>query len=402
MLGRHSSDDREKSPTKHKIAMPLAPIIVPVYEPYLNGQEKKYVDQCLDSLWISKGPFLPRFESNFAQYVGANEATAVCNGTVALHLALLALGIGPGDEVIVPTLTYIASVNAVAYVGAAPVFVDSLPSTWQINPADVRRKITSRTKAVLAVHLYGLPCDMDQLVSICRENNLLLIEDCAEAVGSFYKGRHVGTFGDIATFSFFGNKTITTGEGGMVVAQSVDLLDKARRLKGQGVSPTREYWHDILGFNFRMTNVCAAIGVAQLEMVDTILEKKRRVATWYQAKLRGQPVKMQSEVADTKHSFWMCSALAADEATRDGLRAHLRGRGIETRPAFHPAHTMPVFHSEQSFPVAESIGQRGFSLPSYPALTEEIVDQVCSAIKEYYAADCGASRAHSAARTNFK
>jgi perosamine synthetase len=360
------------------------PIAIPVYQPSLHGREKEYVTQCIDSLWISKGEFISTFEKKFAEYLGCADATTVCNGTVALHLALLALGIGPGDEVIVPTLTYIASVNMIALVGATPVFVDSLPSTWQLDPDDVRRKITNRTRAVMAVHLYGLPCDMEQLTKICQENSLFLIEDCAEAFGSTYAGQSVGTFGDIATFSFFGNKTITTGEGGMVVAKEEQVLDRVTHLRGQGVSPTREYWHDVLGFNYRMNNICAAIGLAQLERVDTILEKKRCVAAWYREKLRDQPLVLQTEVEGTRHSFWMCSALACDEATRDGLRAHLRSRGIETRPTFHPAHTMPVFQTAQRFPVAEAIGQRGFSLPSYPDLTEDLVDRVCASIREFY------------------
>jgi len=359
-------------------------IAVPVYQPFLHGREKEYVNSCLDSLWISKGEFTTLFEEKFAEYVGCAHATTVCNGTAALHLALLALGIGPGDEVIVPTLTYIASVNMIALAGATPVLVDSLPSTWQLDPEEVRRKITNRTKAVMAVHLYGLPCEMEQLTKICREHGLFLIEDCAEAFGSSYAGRPVGTFGDIAAFSFFGNKTITTGEGGMVVSNDGTLLDRARHLKGQGVSAVREYWHDVLGFNYRMNNICAAIGLAQLEMVDTILEKKRCVAEWYRDKLHNEPLELQAEVKGTRHSFWMCSALAADEFTRDGLRAHLRRRGVETRPTFHPAHTMPVFHSTERFPVAEGIGRRGLSLPSYPALSEDLVDHVCASIGEFY------------------
>ncbi|MGA2212507.1 MAG: DegT/DnrJ/EryC1/StrS family aminotransferase [Bryobacteraceae bacterium] len=359
-------------------------IKVPVYEPFLHGREKEYVTRCLDSMWISKGEFISAFEDKFAEYLGYGHATTVCNGTAALHLALLALGIGPGDEVIVPTLTYIASVNMIALAGAKPVLVDSAPSTWQIDPEDVRRKITKRTKAVMAVHLYGLPCEMEQLTRICHEHGLRLIEDCAEAFGSSYGGRSVGTFGDIATFSFFGNKTITTGEGGMVVSQDKTLLERAGHLKGQGVSPVQEYWHDVLGFNYRMSNICAAIGLAQLEMAGAILEKKQCVAKWYRDKLRSQPLELQAEAEGTRHSFWMCSALAADESTRDSLRAHLRRRGVETRPAFHPAHTMPVFHTAERFPVAEGIGQRGFSLPSYPALSEEQVDHVCVSIREFY------------------
>ncbi len=364
--------------------MHQSPIVIPVYQPYLCGREREYVDQCLTSLWISKGDFVTQFESKFAERLGGCHATTVCNGTAALHLALQALGIGPGDEVLVPTLTYIASVNMIAHVGATPVLVDSAMSTWQIDPEDLRRKITSRTRAVLVVHLYGQPCEMDEIVKICEENSLWLVEDCAEAFGSSYNGRPVGTFGDIATYSFFGNKTITTGEGGMVVSRSEDLLRKVIHLKGQGVSPTREYWHDVLAFNFRMNNICAAIGLAQIERADEILEKKRVIAGWYQEMLADLPLELHREAEGTRHSFWLCSALAADEATRDGLRTHLRNRGIETRPVFHPAHTMPVFYSELPFPGAESLSQRGFSLPSYPALTRELVTEVCAAMREYY------------------
>jgi perosamine synthetase len=225
---------------------------------------------------------------------------------------------------------------------------------------------------------------MEEVARICKENRLWLVEDCAEAFGSAYRGQNVGTFGDIATFSFFGNKTITTGEGGMVVSRSADLLHKVIHLKGQGVSPTREYWHDVVGFNYRMSNMCAAIGLAQIERADQILKKKRRIAGWYQEMLDRQPLELHREKEGTRHSFWLNSALAADEHTRDGLRNHLRNCGIETRPVFHPAHTMPVFSSAMAFPVAESISRRGFSLPSYPALTEDLVAQVCDSIRDFY------------------
>lgn len=360
------------------------PIKIPVYQPYLCGRERDYVNQCLSSLWIAKGEFNSRFETSFAQRLGDGQATTVCNGTAALHLALLALGIGPGDEVLVPTLTYIASVNMIALAGATPVLVDCLASTWQVDPEDLERKLTRRTRAVLAVHLYGHSCEMNDLTRICEENRLWLIEDCAEAFGSTYGGRNVGTFGDIATFSFFGNKTITTGEGGMVVARDPDLLQKVIHLKGQGVSPTREYWHDVLAYNYRMNNICAAIGLAQIEQADEILEKKRQIAEWYQQMLRDQPLSLHGEADGTRHSFWLCSALAEDESARDALRTHLRREGIETRPVFHPAHTMPVFSSALPFPVAENISQRGLSLPSYPALTEEMVGQVCQSIRSFY------------------
>ena len=204
----------------------------PVYKPSLKGNELKYVSDCIESTWISsKGKYTEEFEKKFASYIGTDHATSVCNGTVALHLALLTLDLKPGDEVIVPTFTYVASVNAISYVGAKPVFVDSLTDTWQMDSDEVEKKITSRTRAIMAPHIYGHPCDMGKLLAICKKHQLFLVEDCAEAIGSKFKGQMMGTFGDVAAFSFFGNKTITTGEGGMVTTNSITLIEKARKLK---------------------------------------------------------------------------------------------------------------------------------------------------------------------------
>ncbi len=359
--------------------------MIPIYKPCIGNLEKEYVNRCLDSTWISsKGEFIAEFEKQFGLFVGSPHVTTVCNGTVAIHLALEALGIGPGDEVIVPTLTYVASVNTIVQTGATPVFVDSLESTLQIDPDDVIQKITPRTKAVMAVHLYGLPCEMDKLVQICKDHNLYLVEDCAEAFGTFYKEQHVGTFGDIATFSFFGNKTITTGEGGMVVAKTPELIEKAFHLKNQGVSKTREYWHDVVAYNYRMTNICAAIGLAQIEQAHTILEKKRQIAAWYQEELKGLPLKTHDEIENTRHSHWMCSILLDDSKHRQPLRDLLKSNDVETRPLFHPVHTLPHHAQDISFPIAESIGARGINLPSYPDLSKEQVLKVCFLIKEYY------------------
>jgi perosamine synthetase len=359
--------------------------MIPVYQPLFEGNEKRYVNECLDSSWISsKGAFINRFENAFAQSIGAEYTTSVCNGTVALHLALDTLGIGPGDEVIVPTLTYVASVNTILQTGATPVFVDSLPDSWQVDPKDVLAKLSKKTKAVMAVHLYGLPCDMDPLTSICQKHNLMMIEDCAEAFGTRYKGQHVGTFGDAATFSFFGNKTITTGEGGMVVFKDEASLKRGFHLKNQGVSPDREYWHDTLAYNYRMTNIAAAIGLAQIEQAPLILAKKRELAAWYKAGLNGLPLKTHDELPETTHSYWMCSILVDDPKQRDPLRQHLKSRGIETRPLFYPAHTMPHCRFEASFPVAESISQRGINLPSYPGLTELDAQRIIAAIRDFY------------------
>lgn len=360
--------------------------MIPVYQPYLTGREKEYVNQCLDSTWISsRGEFIPKFENRFADYIQAQHATSVCNGTVALHLAMAALGLQPGDEVIVPTLTYVASVNTIVQAGAKPVFADSLDSTWQLDPDEVRRRITPRTRAVMAVHLYGLPCDMDPLVALCEEHDLFLVEDCAEAFGTYYRDRHVGTFGDIATFSFFGNKTITTGEGGMVVTRDKSLFDQAYLLKTQGVSPVREYWHDVVAYNYRMTNICAAIGLAQLEHADSIIGKKREIAAWYQQGLRGLPLRTHDEIDGTRHSYWMCSLVLDDPALRQPLRDFLKECGVETRPLFHPAHTLPPYEAGESFPVAESLSARGINLPSYPALTRPEVNDVCGLIRQFFA-----------------
>lgn len=359
--------------------------MIPVYQPYLTGREKEYVNQCLDSSWISsKGEFIPRFENTFTEYIQARHATSVCNGTVALHLALASIGLESGDEVIVPTLTYVASVNTIVQAGGTPVFVDSLPSTWQIDPDAVRRKITRRTKAVMAVHLYGLPCDMDQLVDICSEYGLYLVEDCAEAFGTYYKGRHVGTFGDVATFSFFGNKTITTGEGGMVVTKSKALHDKAYHLKTQGVSPVREYWHDVVAYNYRMTNICAAIGLAQLEQADDIIKKKRQLAEWYRQGLKGLPLTTHDEIDGTVHSYWMCSIELDAAEEREPLRHYLKECGVETRPVFHPAHTLPPYAADMTFPIAESISTRAMNLPSYPALSRSEINDICGLIRQFY------------------
>lgn len=358
--------------------------MIPVYQPYLTGREKEYVNQCLDSTWISsKGEFISKFESQFANYIGAEHATSVCNGTVALHLALAALDLKPGDEVIVPTLTYVASVNTIVQAGALPVFVDSLESTWQLDPDDVRRKITRKTKAVMAVHLYGLPCQMDKLSELCKEYGLYLIEDCAEAFGTMFNGRHVGTFGDIATFSFFGNKTITTGEGGMVVMSTQELHDKAYHLKTQGVSASREYWHDVVAYNYRMTNICAAIGVAQMEHADSIIAKKREIAEWYRHGLRGLPLQTHDEVDGTRHSYWMCSIMLDAAEQRQPLREYLKSCSVETRPLFHPVHTLPPYNTNASFPTAESLSERGMNLPSYPALTRPEVNDICGLIRQF-------------------
>lgn len=361
------------------------PYRFPVYQPYLKGNEKKYVDDCLDSTWISsKGKYIDLFEDSFSKFTDIKYATAVSNGTVALHLALLSLGIGENDEVIVPTFTYVASVNAIKYVNATPVFVDSHPITWQIDPSKIQEKISSRTKAIMAVHIYGHPCEMNQIKKIAKEFKLFIIEDCAEAIGSYFEHKHAGSFGDISTFSFFGNKTITTGEGGMVCTNNKELSNQVIRFKGQGLAQGKEYFHDIVGYNYRMTNICAAIGYAQLEKISEIIARKEKVILMYKEFLESAPVEIHREFENVKHSYWMITILAQSENEKNELRTCLAENGIETRPAFHPVHTMPMYFEKTRYPIAEDLGKRGINLPSYPDLTEDAIRFITSKITSFY------------------
>ncbi|MDR1484376.1 MAG: DegT/DnrJ/EryC1/StrS family aminotransferase [Planctomycetaceae bacterium] len=358
----------------------------PVYRPSLDGNEKKYVNECIDSTWISsRGKFVTEFEKQFSQAIGVEHSIAVTNGTTAIHLAMLALGISHNDEVIVPTLTYIASVNPIRYVGAIPVFADSLVETWQLDPTDIAKKISPRTKAIIVVHLYGQPCEMNEICVLAKQHGLFVIEDCAEAFGSLYHGQSVGNFGDIATFSFFGNKTITCGEGGMVSTNDETLYDRCQHFKGQGLAQYREYWHDVVGYNFRMTNIAAAIGLAQLEQANVFIEKKRCIARWYIEGLQGLPIEYQHEQSHSKHSYWMFSILAEDRVVRDQLREYLKNNGIETRPLFFPVHTMPMYADKfQKHPVAENLSWCGINLPSYPALEQSDVILICQTIRNFF------------------
>ncbi len=359
---------------------------IPVYKPSLSGNEKEYLLDCLNSSWISsKGKYVNLFEKKFAEYIGVKHAISVCNGTVAVHLALLALGIGSGDEVIVPTFTYIATVNPIVYCGAQPIFVDSLKESWQINPKKIEEKITSRTKAIIVPHLYGHPADMDRIMNIAKINNLFVIEDCAEAIGSLYAEKHVGNFGDVGTFSFYGNKTITTGEGGMVVTNKDSIMEKVVLLKGQGLTKNREYWHEIIGYNYRLTNVACAIGVAQLERINNIITKKRQIASWYKDSLESLNIDIEfhEESENVFHSYWMCSILLPKNFNRGLVRSKLLKMGIETRPTFNQIHLMPMYNKKNEYyEIAEDISCRGMNLPSWPGLKKKDVEYIVKNINK--------------------
>ena len=359
---------------------------LPVYQPDLSGNEKRYVNECLDTTWISSiGVFIDRFEAAFREATGAPYAWTVSNGTVALHLALHCLDIGPGDEVIVPSFTYIASVNTIAQTGAKPIFVECKADDWLMDVADVAAKITPRTKAIMAVHLYGAVCDMPALVALAKSRGVYLIEDCAEALGSTLDGRHVGLFGDVGTFSFFGNKTVTTGEGGMVMCKDEALAQRMKMVKGQGQSLTRRYWHVELGFNYRMTNICAAIGLAQMERLPQILARKREIGALYRrlaATRLGNAVAFQSIPANVVSSDWLVSLLLPEGTDREAVMERLKTAGIETRPVFYCAHQMPMHHTDDILPTSQSISARGLSLPSYPTLSDADVARVVDALTE--------------------
>jgi perosamine synthetase len=356
-------------------------INIPIYKPFIAKNTKKYVNQCLADNWLSsQGPFISQFESNFSQYLGVKYSSAVTNGTVALHLALLALKIGKNDEVLVPNFTYIASVNCLKYVGAKPVIIDVDRHSWNIDCKLIEAKITKNTKAIMAVHIYGNPCQMDQLQKLCKKHNIFLIEDAAEALGAKFKDKYVGSFGDIATFSFFGNKTITTGEGGMVVTKTKKLLDRVNYLKNQAVSQKKIYWHDEVGYNYRMTNLCAAIGCSQLEEIGRILKRKKDLFSLYKQELDQELVSFQHTDIQSINSFWMIPIVPKQKIPASTLIKHLSDHGIDSRPLFFPVTHMPVFKKNQPYPVASYLSKHGIYLPSYPDLTDKEVRVIAATV----------------------
>ncbi len=342
---------------------------------------------CVDSGWISSnGTYVRRFEESLEATAQVAHAVSVCNGTAALHLALHCLDIGSGDEVIVPTFTYIASVTAITQTGATPVFCDSRESDWLIDPDKIECLITARTKAILCVHLYGAVCDMKAICAIAEKHGLKVVEDCAECLGSTRDDKHPGTFGDAGTLSFFGNKTITTGEGGAVLTMNPSLAARLAKVKNQGMSISVRYWHDELGFNYRMTNIAAAIGLGQMEMFHQILARKRVIAARYDHFIQGLPVTPQRLDPGVVSSAWLFSILLPPGVNRTRIMASMAERNVETRPLFYCAHQMPAYANANlsHLPVAEDIAKRGLSLPSFPGLKrveqERVVDALTAAL----------------------
>ncbi|MCM3874662.1 MAG: DegT/DnrJ/EryC1/StrS family aminotransferase [Pyrinomonadaceae bacterium] len=363
---------------------------IPLATPLLTGNEKAYVVDCIESSWISScGKYVEKFERAFADFCGVRHAVSCSSGTAALHVALLALGVGPGDEVIVPTLTFVSTANAVTYCGARPRFVDIEPDTWTLDPGRVEAKITARTKAIVPVHLYGYVANMDDITEIARRHNLFVVEDAAEAHGAEFRDRRVGSLSDVAAFSFYGNKIIACGEGGMMATDSERLARYMAQLRGQGVDSKKRYWFPIVGYNYRMPNLTAAVGLAQLERIDWHLNRRREVASWYTDSLRDVPgIAWQVPKDGRGNVDWLFTITLSEpiRVTRDDVIDRLSQHGVETRPVFHPMHTLPPYREmgqeDGEFPVAEQVARSGLSLPTWAGLQREDVVYVCDALRE--------------------
>ena len=378
--------------------------MIPVNEPLLNGNESKYLTECIETGWISsEGPFVRKLEDGMAAVGGQRHGVAVTNGSAALDLAVAALGIGPGDEVILPTFTIISCGAAITRAGATPVVVDCEPLTWNMDPTRIEAAITPRTKAIMVVHIYGLPVDMDPVMDIAQRHGLKIIEDSAEQIGQVYRGgksrtpRMIGSFGDVATFSFYPNKHVTTGEGGMVLTSDDALAERCRNLRNLCFGKTRRFVHEELGWNFRMSNLQAAVGVAQMERLPQTLEKKRQIGVWYN-ELLADVADLERLPARTDYAeniYWVYGVVLKNSVPLDAEEAmeRMRTKGIGTRPFFWPMHEQPVFRKmglfrDVSCPVAERIARRGFYVPSGIALTRDQAEKVAEALRQLLSDRC--------------
>lgn len=366
--------------------------MIPVNEPLLNGNEKKYLAECIDTGWISsEGPFVSQFEQGIATRVSRKHGIAVSNGSVALEAAVAALGIGEGDEVIIPTFTIISCAAAVVRAGAIPVLIDSDPITWNMDIKQIEARITPKTKAIMVVHIYGLPVDMDPILELAEKYRLLIIEDAAEMLGQTYNGYPCGSFGDISTMSFYPNKHVTTGEGGMVLTNDDALAEKCRSLRNLCFQAKKRFIHEELGWNFRMTNLQAALGIAQLEQLDMFVTKKRKMGQKYTELLSDiKSIDLPVQKTDyAENIYWVYGIVLKDELPFDAeeVMKRLNEKGIGTRPFFWPMHEQPVFRKMglfegESYPVAERISRRGFYIPSGLALTESQINEVSGVLHE--------------------
>lgn len=372
------------------------PPFIPVCEPYLCGKELDYVKEAITTNWISSsGSYVTRLENEFASYVGAQHGVTTTSGTTALHLACKALELGPGDEVIVPNFTMIASAFAVCYTGAMPVFVDSEAETWNIDPNLIEEKITPNTKAIMVTHIYGHPCEMDTILQIAKKHNLKVIEDAAEVHGATYKGKPCGSLGDIACFSLFANKIITSGEGGLITTNDKVLFDKCRYYRNLcfPLDGPRNYVHEDIGYNYRLPNTLAAIAVAQLENIGQLIERRIANAHCYQEMLKEVPgLRFQPKLDHATNVYWMVSCCVDENqfgCSRDQLMVDLKSRGIDTRKLFYPMHRQPALAKygcavEGQYPVTDKLSVEGLYFPSSSGLTRDLISYICDQIKEVH------------------
>lgn len=370
---------------------------IPVNTPLLNGNELKYLTECIETGWISsEGPFISKFEEQFSTYISRDYGIAVSNGSAALDIAIRALNIGPGDEVIMPTFTIISPAQSVVTTGSIPVLIDSDPLTWNMDVTQIEAKITSRTKAILVVHIYGLPVDMDPVIEVAKKYQLKIIEDAAEMHGQTYKGKMCGSFGDISIFSFYPNKHITTGEGGMLLTNDEELAERCKKLRNLCFEPNGpRFIHEELGWNYRMTNLQAALGLAQLEQIDSFIERKKAMGALYQKgldHLKNKGYQLPLEGTDfSENIYWVFGLVAPSEEEKEKMVDLLTKNKIGTRPFFWCMHEQPVFlkmglFKNESYPVAEQIARRGFYIPSGLGQNKQDFNAVVNAISTYYEA----------------
>jgi len=363
--------------------------MIPIMEPWIDQQEIDLVMDCLTTGWISsQGEYIGEFEKTFSGFCGTRFGVATSNGTTALHLALLTFGVGPGDEVIVPALSFIATANVVVYTGAKPIFADVDEMTWTLDPSRIKPLITDRTRAIIPVHLYGHPAEMGPILKLAEEYHLWVVEDAAEAHGAEYQGKKVGSLGHMGCFSFYGNKIISTGEGGMIVTDNLDWVEKARILRDHGMSREKKYWHPVLGYNFRMTNIQAALGLGQMKKIETIIDRKRKIAQTYAQELKGvNGISLPPEAAWGKNIFWLYSILIRQETgkKRDDLIEYLQQNQVSSRPLFYPMPDMPFYAVDDHFPISQKISGQGISLPSGSSLTSGQIHFVSDLIKQFLA-----------------
>jgi perosamine synthetase len=357
----------------------------PVSQPSIGERELAYVSDAVASGWVSSiGRYIEQFESMFAAFCGTKHALAVSNGTTALHLALVTAGVKCGDEVIIPDLTFVATANAATYIGAKVVAIDIDPATLCMDPDALARAITPRTKAIIPVHLYGHPADMNAILDVANAHGVSLIEDCAEAHGAVYRGRKVGSFGKMGVFSFYGNKVITSGEGGIITTDDSEAYARACLLRDHAMSRTKRYWHTEVGFNYRMTNMQAALAVAQMERIESFLAKRREIMGWYREELAGLTgIALNRESPGCTNVFWMI-CLEVERltiASRDSFMQLLRADGVDSRPYFYPVSDMPMY-GDSSTPVAHRIFERGINLPSYTDLSREDVAEIGRVVRK--------------------